>query len=74
MRKTALAILALAMAIPAAAKAPARGPADVAAGVAQAGRPKDRVDLDEVRRPAEVLRFMGLKKGDHVLDYFTGTG
>ena len=38
------------------------------------GRPKDRVDLDEVRKPAEVLRFMGLKRGDRVLDYFTGTG
>jgi len=74
MRKTALAILALAMAMPAAAKAPGRAPADVAAGVAQSGRPKDRVDLDEVRKPAEVLRFMGLRKGDHVLDYFTGTG
>jgi predicted methyltransferase len=74
MRKTVLAMLALAMAMPSAAKAPARAPADVAAGVAQAGRPKDRVDLDEVRKPVEVLRFMGLKKGDHVLDYFTGTG
>jgi predicted methyltransferase len=64
----------LALAAPASAKAPDRGAADVAAAVAQPGRPKDRVDLDEVRKPAEVLRFMGLKKGNHVLDYFTGTG
>ncbi|HEX8240223.1 MAG TPA: methyltransferase [Allosphingosinicella sp.] len=74
MRKTALTILALAMAMPSAAKAPARAPADVAAAVAAPGRPKDRVDLDEVRKPAEVLRFMGLKRGDRVLDYFAGTG
>jgi predicted methyltransferase len=74
MRKTALMILALAIAVPSAAKAPARAPADVAAAVAAPGRPKDRVDLDEGRKPAEVLRFMGLKRGDRALDYFTGTG
>mgnify|MGYP000859640245 FL=1 len=27
-----------------------------------------------MRRPAEVLAFMGLKRGDRVLDYFTGNG
>jgi predicted methyltransferase len=74
MRIMALAAMALALAVPAAAMAPARQPADVAAGVAAPGRPKDRVDLDEVRKPVEVLRFMGLKRGDRVLDYFTGTG
>jgi predicted methyltransferase len=74
MRKTAWMMVALAMAMPAAARAPARVPADVAAAVAAPGRPKDRVDLDEVRKPVEVLRFMGLKRGDRVLDYFAGTG
>ncbi|HMJ93893.1 MAG TPA: methyltransferase domain-containing protein [Allosphingosinicella sp.] len=53
---------------------PAAAPADVAAAVASAGRPKEATDLDAVRKPVEVLRFMGLKRGDHVLDYFTGTG
>src|SRR5688572_28462420 len=48
--------------------------ADVAAAVASEGRPKEARDLDAVRKPAEVLRFMGLKRGDRVLDYFTGTG
>ncbi|HEX8573872.1 MAG TPA: methyltransferase domain-containing protein [Allosphingosinicella sp.] len=74
MRKSAWWILALAMAAPAAAKAPARGAADIAAAIAAPGRPADQVKLDEVRKPAEVLRFMGLRKGDRVLDYFTGTG
>jgi predicted methyltransferase len=74
MRGTALMTMMVALAMPAAAKAPARAPADVAAGVAAPGRPKDRVDLDEVRKPVEVLGFMGLKRGDRVLDYFAGTG
>jgi predicted methyltransferase len=74
MRKAILAMMALALAVPGAAKAPARGPADVAAGVAAPGRPADQVKLDEVRRPVETLGFMGLRKGDRVLDYFTGTG
>jgi predicted methyltransferase len=74
MRKAVWLMLALATAVPAAAKSPARGPADVAAAMAAPGRPADQVKLDEVRKPVEVLRFMGLKKGDRVLDYFTGTG
>lgn len=74
MRRTALLTMALAMAMPAAARAPAGGSADVAAAVAAPGRPKAATDLDEARKPAEVLRFMGLKKGDRALDYFTGTG
>lgn len=75
MGRTALVMMALAMVAPAAAaKAPVRAPADVAAAMAAPGRPKTATDLDEVRKPVEVLRFMGLKKGDRVLDYFTGTG
>ncbi|HEU0097513.1 MAG TPA: methyltransferase domain-containing protein [Allosphingosinicella sp.] len=74
MRGTVLLTIAAATALPAAAMAPARAPADVAAAVAAPGRPKAATDLDEVRKPVEVLRFMGLKKGDRVLDYFTGTG
>ena len=56
------------------AKPAPRGAADVASAVASAGRPKEATDLDAVRKPVEVLRFMGLKRGDRVLDYFTGTG
>lgn len=71
---TVMMALAMATAIPATARSPAPGPADVAAAIAAPGRPKAATDLDEVRKPAEVLRFMGLKKGDRALDYFTGTG
>lgn len=73
MRKMILATIALALAAPMAAKT-RTGAADVAAGVAQAGRPADQVKLDEVRKPVEVLGFMGLKRDDRVLDYFTGAG
>lgn len=74
MRATILLTILLAAAVPAAAGAQGRGAADVSAAVAAPGRPKAATDLDAVRKPAEVLRFMGLKKGDRVLDYFTGTG
>jgi predicted methyltransferase len=74
MRKTALMTIALALAAPAASIAATRAPADVAAAMSAPGRPADQVKLDEVRKPVEVLRFMGLRKGDRVLDYFTGTG
>ena len=49
-------------------------PADVRAGVAAPGRPEAARALDEVRRPAEVLAWLGLERGDRVLDYFTGNG
>ncbi|HEX8448937.1 MAG TPA: methyltransferase [Allosphingosinicella sp.] len=74
MGRTALAAMALALVAPAAASTQGRAAADVAAAVAAPGRPKAATDLDEVRKPVEVLRFMGLKKGDRALDYFTGNG
>ncbi|MGQ0589716.1 MAG: class I SAM-dependent methyltransferase [Sphingosinicella sp.] len=47
---------------------------DFATAVSAPGRPDTAVALDEVRRPAEVLRWLGLGRGDRVLDYFAGTG
>ena len=49
-------------------------PADVAGAVSAPGRPADAIALDAGRRPAEVLRFMGLRRGDRALDLFTGSG
>ena len=49
-------------------------PANVAAALASPNRAKEDVALDAVRKPAELLAFMGLEKGDRVLDYFTGGG
>ena len=71
MLKRAL-LLAAALALPLGPAAAA--PADVAAAVSAPGRPADAVALDEVRKPAEVLRWLGLERGDRVLDYLTGSG
>src|SRR5437868_14769438 len=46
-------------------------PADGAAAVSAPGRPADAVALDAGRHPAEILRFAGLKRGDHALDLYT---
>ncbi len=72
MRKSGLIVLALLLAAPAIAKGPP--PADVAGAVAASDRPKEARDLDAGRRPAEILRFMGLRRGDRALDLFTGSG
>ena len=72
MSKHALIAFALALALPLAAAQAA--PADVAAAVAAPGRPADAIELDAARKPVEVLNWLGLKRGDRVLDYFTGTG
>lgn len=58
----------------AAAPAAVAAPANVAAAVAAKGRPAEAVALDAGRRPVEVLRFLGLERGDRALDLFSGTG
>ncbi|HEX8193683.1 MAG TPA: methyltransferase domain-containing protein [Allosphingosinicella sp.] len=75
MLKAAMILLAAtAMATPAAAQRGTVGEAQLRTAVSAPGRPAASVALDEVRRPAEVLRFMGLRRGDRALDYFTGGG
>lgn len=54
--------------------ASAMAPADYATAVAADGRPADKVALDESRKPAEVLDFMGVKPGQKALDFFAGQG
>jgi predicted methyltransferase len=76
MLKRAFLVLAACAIAPASAQSgrPALGQQELQAAVAAPGRPEASTGLDEVRRPAEVLRFLGLRRGDRVLDYFTGTG
>jgi predicted methyltransferase len=64
-------LLAALLAMPVAAQAE---PADVAAAVSAPGRPAEAVALDAGRRPAELLAFAGLRRGDRALDLFTGSG
>jgi predicted methyltransferase len=47
---------------------------DIAAAVSAPGRPEDQVKLDESRRPVDVLKFEGLRRGDLALDLFAGAG
>ena len=72
MRKALLAAAALLCAAP--VSTIHANPADAAAAVAAPGRVAEHVALDEVRKPVEVLKFMGLERGDRVLDYFAGSG
>ncbi|MCJ8156520.1 class I SAM-dependent methyltransferase [Sphingomonas sp. LaA6.9] len=67
---SALAFLPLLFATP----LPAMAPADYAAAVAPEGRPAKMAELDESRKPAEVLDFMGVKPGQKALDFFAGQG
>jgi predicted methyltransferase len=68
-RLTALA-LALSLTSPPLLAAPAAQPVSIAAAVAASDRSPDNVKLDEGRKPVEVLQFLGLKPGMHVLDLF----
>jgi predicted methyltransferase len=70
MLKRAL-LLAAAFALPLPAYA---APADVAAAVSAPGRPAEAIALDAGRKPAEVLAFGGLERGDRAIDLVTGSG
>ncbi len=65
----ALALLLVAAPLAASAK-----PADVAMAVAMADRPAEDRALDASRKPAQVLAFEQLEKGDRVLDWMAGGG
>ena len=51
---------------------PAAQPSAIAAAVASPDRSADNVKLDESRKPAEVLKFLGLRSGMRVADPFGG--
>ena len=68
----ALLIAALPLAVQA---EPAPGsPPGIAPAVAMTDRPADMSKLDASRKPVEVLTFLGLKRGDSVLDVMGGQG
>jgi len=71
MRAFRIAALLLAAASPLAAK-PAGAPNTIDAAVASPDRSPDNVKLDESRKPAEVLKFLGLRPGMRVADPFGG--
>lgn len=70
--KTAAAFLALSSLLPGLSAAKPAAPASVSAAIASPSRTADNVKLDESRKPAEVLKFLGLKPGMSVIDLFGG--
>ncbi len=73
MRASGSIVLALALAAaPLGAKPAAPSPVSIAAATASPERNPDHIKLDEGRKPAQVLQFLGLKRGMHVLDLFGG--
>jgi len=71
MRAFRIAALLLVAASPLVAR-PAASPDTIAAAVASPDRSPDNVKLDESRKPAEVLKFLGLRPGMRVADPFGG--
>ncbi|HZD41141.1 MAG TPA: hypothetical protein VE131_10495 [Terriglobales bacterium] len=63
-----------ALAFSAAACAASQSSPDYASAVANPERPKNERALDEARKPAEVMAFYGVKKGDKVADLISGGG
>jgi predicted methyltransferase len=49
-------------------------PVTVTQALADAARPADEVQLDPLRKPAEVIAFAGLKSGDRVVEFMSGNG
>ncbi len=53
---------------------PAGSPPGIVPAVAMTDRPATAQALDAGRKPVEVLKFLGLRRGDRVLDVMTGGG
>ncbi|MEO7276534.1 MAG: methyltransferase [Sphingomicrobium sp.] len=66
------AILAAVLLVAGPVHAAPRPAVSIAAAVAAPGRSADNVKLDASRKPAEVLRFLGLRPGMTALDLFGG--
>lgn len=47
---------------------------DIDAAIADAARPATQVEQDRRRKPAEVIAFAGIKRGDRIADFMYGNG
>jgi predicted methyltransferase len=74
MRRRAVLGLLAAVAVGVMGAAPATVPANIAAAVADASRPKEDTDRDAARKPTEMLMFAGVKPGQRVVDLMPGGG
>ena len=67
---TSIALVLTLIAAPVTAKTAPPSLVSIAAAVAAPGRSPDNVKLDQARKPGQVLSYLGLKSGMHVLDLF----
>jgi predicted methyltransferase len=65
-----IAVALMLVAAPLTAKPNAAAAPTIASGVASPNRSPDNVKLDQGRKPAQVLQFLGLKSGMNVIDLF----
>lgn len=72
MRYSRIIAVSVALLVAAGPAMAAPGTPTIASAVAASDRSADNVKLDAGRKPAEVLTFLGLKPGMHVLDLFGG--
>jgi predicted methyltransferase len=70
MRHVTMLVAAAALVIAAAPRPAAPQPPTIAAAVAATDRSPDNVKLDAGRKPAQLLQYLGLKRGMNVLDLF----
>jgi len=70
MRTLAVSALALSLLVSPLSARPVAHTPTIAAAVASSARSPDNVKMDESRKPAEVLRFLGFKPSMQVLDLF----
>jgi predicted methyltransferase len=67
-------LLAVALAFSAVACAASQSSPDYAAVLMNPERPNNERALDEARKPAQVMAFYGVKRGDKVADLISGSG
>src|SRR4051812_22819357 len=72
--KTARAVFGLAGVFLALCAAAATSSDDIAAAIADPARPPGDTQRDAERKPAAVLGFIGVKRGDRIADYAVGAG
>ncbi|HEY5290665.1 MAG TPA: methyltransferase [Caulobacteraceae bacterium] len=74
MNKLAMIAAATTVAFTVLSGVPALARASMAAALADPGRPEADVARDAARKPAAVIAFAGLKRGDRVIDFIPGGG
>jgi predicted methyltransferase len=68
------ALIFSAFCIPLSADADTPIPAAIARALSDPRRPPEQVELDAARKPAQLMAFAGIKRGDAIADFMSGNG